>query len=55
MPLRTSKPAEKTITTFVHDEASRRKVLTAAFEPLMRPEQQAPVRVAYITREPEQV
>ena len=50
MPLRSSKPAEKTVTTFVHDEASRRNIPTAEFEPLMRPEQQAPVRVAYARR-----
>ncbi len=45
-----SKPAEKTITTLVHDEASRRNIPTAEFEALMRPEQQRPVRVAYERR-----
>ncbi len=50
MPPRSSKPAEKTVTTFVHDEASRRNIPTAEFEPLLRPEQQRPIRVAYERR-----
>ncbi len=50
MPPRASKPAEKTVTTFVHDEASRRNIPTAEFEPLMRPEQQQPIHVAYERR-----
>ena len=50
MPPRSSKPAEKTVTTFMHDEASRRNIPTAEFEPLMRPEQQRPIRVVYERR-----
>ena len=50
MPPRSSKPTEKTVTTLMHDEASRRNIPTAEFESLMRPEQQRPVRVAYDRR-----
>ena len=42
------KPApKKTVETLVHTEAQRKNIPTAEFDSLVKPEAQAPVRVAY--------
>jgi len=41
---------EKTLTTLVHDDASRRNIPTAEFQSVMRAEEQRPIRVAYERR-----
>jgi adenine-specific DNA-methyltransferase len=43
-------PAEKVVTTLLHDEASRKNIPTAEFQSVMRVEEQRPIRVAYERR-----
>jgi adenine-specific DNA-methyltransferase len=41
-------PTGKTVEVITHDEASRRNIPTAEFQPVMRKEEQAPVRVTLL-------
>ena len=41
---------EKSVTTLLHDEASRKNIPTAEFQSVMREEEQRPIRVAYERR-----
>ena len=47
---RTRKPKLKSVESLTHDEASRINIPTAEYQPLMRKEQQSPVRVAWERR-----
>lgn len=47
---KTTGTTEKTVTTLVHDEASRKNIPTAEFQSVMRNEEQRPIRVAYERR-----
>jgi adenine-specific DNA-methyltransferase len=50
-PSKTSKPAsQKTVTTLVHEEASRKNIPTAEFQSVMRADEQRVIRVAYERR-----
>lgn len=40
----------KEVTTIVHEDASRRNIPTAEYQSVMRPEELAPLRVAYERR-----
>jgi hypothetical protein len=47
---KTTGTTEKTVTTLLHDEASRKNIPTAEFQSVMRNEEQRPIRVAYQRR-----
>ncbi len=42
--------SEKTVTTLLHDDATRRNIPTAEFQSVMREDEQRPIRVAYERR-----
>jgi adenine-specific DNA-methyltransferase len=44
------KPATITVETLKHEEASRKNIPTAEYEPIMRQSDKVPVRVAYERR-----
>jgi adenine-specific DNA-methyltransferase len=47
---KTTGTPEKTVTTLIHDEASRKNIPTAEYQSVMRNEEQRPIRVAYERR-----
>ncbi|NBB72231.1 MAG: site-specific DNA-methyltransferase [Bacteroidetes bacterium] len=47
-------PSKKDVETITHDDATRRNIPTAEYQPLVRYEDAAPVQVAYKRRNPDQ-
>ena len=53
MAKRTTKRKRKSVETFTHDGAKRRNIPTAEYQPVMRSDDQNPIRVAYERRNPD--